>query len=81
MPTDDEKTEAAVEYYYIEVANLLLKANEPLRIALMLLAFATKLGDVVPDEVRLYLENNKQLIDRMSFMCLPVDVEAHGPLN
>jgi hypothetical protein len=66
-PEDKE----AAELYFAEVLNLQQKANEPLRISIMLLSFAVALGVEVPPIIAQCIAHNKALCDRMQFMCLP----------
>lgn len=67
-----EKAEVAVNYYFAEIHNLLVKANEPLRLAIMLLSIATTLEHNIPEVIREQIAGNKALCERMAFMSIPV---------
>lgn len=62
----------AAEMYFAEIVNLLQKANDPLRLAIMLLSMAVKLGEPVPPIVTQRVTHNNALCNRMHLMCLPV---------
>lgn len=63
--------EEAATMYFREVLNLLQKANEPLRLSIMLLSMAATLGEEIPPVIRQALTSNKELCDRMHFICTP----------
>jgi len=70
--TDEVSNAQAALAYFQEVLNLLQEANKPLRLSIMLLSMAVTLGEPVPPVIQQALKNNKELCDRMHFMCLPV---------
>ena len=72
MAEDTKSDEEAASLYFAEILNLQQKANEPLRLSIMLLSMAVTLGEKVPPIIAHCIEHNKAICDRMAFMCLPV---------
>lgn len=68
MEPKPEKDTAAAQMYYTEILNLLQKANEPLRLSIMLLSMATTLKVAAPPVVIQCIGYNKELCDRMQFI-------------
>ena len=75
-----EDVEAA-QTYFAEVWNLLQKANEPLRLSIILLSMAAALNEEVPDVIVKGIAQNKLLCDRMQFLCLPGGSVPKDQLN
>ena len=76
-----ENDKEASQTYYAEVLNLLQKANEPLRLSIMLLSMAATLNEEVPPIIKKCVEANKTICDRMQFLCLSNPRKSKDQLN
>jgi len=81
MAHSKEESAAAAQTYYAEIWNLLQKANESLRLSMILLSMAVALNEKVPDNVVYGVAQNKLLCDRMQFLCLPASSTPKDQLN